>query len=174
MWAVMCVCRHVCHTQARSCLSTGWALNRCFAWGFGTVAVLAQGGGGVPCIPSSSYVASEAPFASTVLLSCLCHCSLQWGAPMPPTSFRRLAVAVIGIFMALAAVGAGAAPLPPCFRGADQASDRIAGKWVRLDDATAHAMAAASAEPGNDCAVRCPGGGPRYGVLPNCVTECQR
>ena len=47
MWAVMCVCRHVCHTQARSCLSTGWALNRCFAWGCGTAAVLAQGGGGV-------------------------------------------------------------------------------------------------------------------------------
>ena len=45
MWAVMCVCRHVCHTQARSCLSAGWALNRCFAWGFGTAAVLAQGGG---------------------------------------------------------------------------------------------------------------------------------
>ena len=47
MWAIMCVCRHVCHMQARSCLSTGWALNRCFAWFFGTVAVLAQGGGGV-------------------------------------------------------------------------------------------------------------------------------
>ena len=49
MWAVMCVCCHVCHTQAQSCLSTGWALNRCFAWGFGTAAVLAQGGGGVSC-----------------------------------------------------------------------------------------------------------------------------
>ena len=46
MWAIMCVCHHVCHMQARSCLSTGWALNRCFAWFFGTVAVLAQGGGG--------------------------------------------------------------------------------------------------------------------------------
>ena len=47
MWAVMCVCRHVCHTQARACLSTGWALNRCFVWIFGTAAVLAQGGGGI-------------------------------------------------------------------------------------------------------------------------------
>ena len=47
MWAIMCVCHYVCHTQARSCLSTGWALNRCFAWFFGTVAVLAQGLGGV-------------------------------------------------------------------------------------------------------------------------------
>ena len=47
MWAVMCFCCHVCHTQARSCLSTGWTLNRCFAWFFGTAAVLAQGGGGV-------------------------------------------------------------------------------------------------------------------------------
>ena len=46
MWAIMCVCHHVCHTQAQSCLSTGWALNRCFAWFFGTVAVLPQGGGG--------------------------------------------------------------------------------------------------------------------------------
>ena len=46
MWAVMRVCRHVCHTQAQCCLSTGWALDRCFAWGFRTVAVLAQGGGG--------------------------------------------------------------------------------------------------------------------------------
>ena len=45
MWAVMCVCHHVCYTQARSCLSTGWALNRCFAWFFGTAVVLAQGGG---------------------------------------------------------------------------------------------------------------------------------
>ena len=45
MWAFMFVCRHVCHTQAQPCLSTGWALNRCFAWGFGIVAVLAQGGG---------------------------------------------------------------------------------------------------------------------------------
>ena len=47
MWAVMCVCRHVCHTQAQSSLSTGWALNRCFAWIFGTTAVLVQGVGGV-------------------------------------------------------------------------------------------------------------------------------
>ena len=47
MWAIMCVCHNACHMQARSCLSTGWALNRCFAWFFGTVAVLAQGGGGV-------------------------------------------------------------------------------------------------------------------------------
>ena len=42
MWAVMCVCRHVCYTQERSGLSTRWALNCCFAWVFGT----AQGGGG--------------------------------------------------------------------------------------------------------------------------------
>ena len=34
----------VCRAQAWSCLSTGWALNRCFAWTFGTAAVLAQGG----------------------------------------------------------------------------------------------------------------------------------
>ena len=47
MWAVMCVCRRVCHTQAQSCLSTRWALNRYFAWVSGTAAVLAQGGGGV-------------------------------------------------------------------------------------------------------------------------------
>ena len=46
MWAVMCVYHHVCHTQARSCLSTGWALDRCFAWFCETVAVLAQGEGG--------------------------------------------------------------------------------------------------------------------------------
>ena len=45
MWAVTCICRHVCHTQAWSCLSTGLALNRCFASFFGTAAVLAQGGG---------------------------------------------------------------------------------------------------------------------------------
>ena len=29
-----------------ACLSPGWALNRCFAWTFGTAAVLAQGEGG--------------------------------------------------------------------------------------------------------------------------------
>ena len=28
----MCVYCHVCHTQAQSCLSTGWTLNRCLAW----------------------------------------------------------------------------------------------------------------------------------------------
>ena len=44
MWAVICICRHVCYTQARSCLST--VLNHCLAWLFGTVAVLAQGGAG--------------------------------------------------------------------------------------------------------------------------------
>ena len=46
MWAVMCVCRHVCHTQAWSCLSTRWALNRCFAWFFGTAAGRAGEGAG--------------------------------------------------------------------------------------------------------------------------------
>ena len=46
MWVVMCVRRHVLHTEARSCRSTGWALNSCFAWFFGTAAVLAQGGWG--------------------------------------------------------------------------------------------------------------------------------
>jgi len=44
MWGVMCVCHHVCHMQARSCLSTGWALNRCFAWISGTATVLAPEG----------------------------------------------------------------------------------------------------------------------------------
>ena len=43
---VMLCCR-VCGAQAPACLSTGWALNRCFAWIFRTAAVLAQGGGGV-------------------------------------------------------------------------------------------------------------------------------
>ena len=32
--------------HARARLSTGWALNRCFAWTFGTATVLAQGGWG--------------------------------------------------------------------------------------------------------------------------------
>ena len=59
MWAVMCVCRHVCHTQARSCLSTGWALNRCFAWTSGTAAVLAQGGGGVPKRAKKHSIAAD-------------------------------------------------------------------------------------------------------------------
>ena len=40
------VCCHVCRAHARPCLSTGWALNRRFDQTFGTVAVLAQGGGG--------------------------------------------------------------------------------------------------------------------------------
>ena len=39
------VCCHVCHTHARPCLGTGWALNRRFDLTFGTAAVLAQGGG---------------------------------------------------------------------------------------------------------------------------------
>ena len=42
------VCCHMCHTHARPCLSTGWALNRRFDLTFGTATVLAQGGGGVP------------------------------------------------------------------------------------------------------------------------------
>ena len=41
------VCCHVCHTHARPCLCTGWALNRRFDLTFGTATVLAQGGGGV-------------------------------------------------------------------------------------------------------------------------------
>ena len=36
----------MCHTHARPCLSTGWALDRRFDLTFGTAAVLAQGGGG--------------------------------------------------------------------------------------------------------------------------------
>ena len=42
-------CCHVCCAHARSCLSTGWALNRRFDLIFGTAAVLAQGGG-VRCL----------------------------------------------------------------------------------------------------------------------------
>ena len=38
---------HTCHSHARPCLSTGWALNRRFGLTSGTAAVLAQGGGGV-------------------------------------------------------------------------------------------------------------------------------
>ena len=39
---------HMCHAQAQACPSMGWAMGRCFAWTFGTVAVLVQGerGGG--------------------------------------------------------------------------------------------------------------------------------
>ena len=40
------LCGDVCHARARPCLSMGWALGRCFAWTFGTAAVLAQRGGG--------------------------------------------------------------------------------------------------------------------------------
>ena len=49
------VCCHVCHTHARPCLSTGWALNRRFDLTLGTAAVLAQGGGGVQLMKSSSF-----------------------------------------------------------------------------------------------------------------------
>ena len=35
---------HVCRRQARACLSKGWALNRCFAWTFGTSHACARGG----------------------------------------------------------------------------------------------------------------------------------
>ena len=48
------LCRRVCRAQARACLSTGSALNRCFAWTFGTASVLAQGVGatlvGIPAL----------------------------------------------------------------------------------------------------------------------------
>ena len=46
------LCCRVCRARAWACLSTGWALNRCFAWPFGTAAVLAQRGG-VPTAVSS-------------------------------------------------------------------------------------------------------------------------
>ena len=46
MGAVTCVCRDVFRTQSQYCLSTGWALNRCFAKVFGTAAVLVQGAQG--------------------------------------------------------------------------------------------------------------------------------
>ena len=71
MWAVMCVCRHVCHTQAQACLSTGWALNRCFAWFFGTAAVLAQGGGRGTVHPHSGAARSRPSDGRIVL--CLCQ-----------------------------------------------------------------------------------------------------
>ena len=47
------LCCHVGRAHARPCLSTAWALNRCFAWILGTMAVLAQGGGGGTCLLGS-------------------------------------------------------------------------------------------------------------------------
>ena len=40
---VLCRCR-VCRMHPRACPSTGWALNRCLAWTFGTAAVGEVGG----------------------------------------------------------------------------------------------------------------------------------
>ena len=80
MWAVMCVCHQVCHMQAWSCLSTGWALNRCFAWFFGTVAVLAQKGGGV-----LSFHGNPSPPTPPHLLSLYGNSS----SPTPHLNFRE-------------------------------------------------------------------------------------
>ena len=66
MWAITCVCRHVCHMQAQSCLSTGWALNCCFAWFFETPAVLAQRGGGAQALSESVSVLHCATWNSKV------------------------------------------------------------------------------------------------------------
>ena len=40
----VCECFATCLVRMHG-LSTGWALNRCFAWTFGTVTLLARGGG---------------------------------------------------------------------------------------------------------------------------------
>ena len=60
MWAVMCVCHHVCHMQAWSCLSTGCALNRCFAWFLGPQPCLRKGGAGYPHTVSTQLVVGVA------------------------------------------------------------------------------------------------------------------
>ena len=45
MWLSRIVlCPRMCRVQAQDCLSTGWVLNRCFAWTFRTAGV--QGGRG--------------------------------------------------------------------------------------------------------------------------------
>ena len=72
-------CYRVCRSQARACLSTGWALNHCVAWIFWTEAVLMQGGGGHrsaagPCTPLlqvwTPYTRSTAPSLTTTDAPC--------------------------------------------------------------------------------------------------------
>ena len=53
------LCCHLCRAHARPCLSMGWALNRSFAWTFGTVAVLAQAGGYPAHTPTSPFAPSD-------------------------------------------------------------------------------------------------------------------
>ena len=64
------VCCHVCHTHARPCLSTGWALNRRFDLTFGTTAMLAQGGGGVPVLPAASFCQQAATMSTYKFTRC--------------------------------------------------------------------------------------------------------
>ena len=72
------VCCHVCRAHARSCLSTGWALNRRFDLTFGTAAVLAQGGGGVLSFTSSSTKFYQIPCMWSMWLCFFCS-----GPPLP-------------------------------------------------------------------------------------------
>ena len=46
MWAVMCVCRHVCHTQVLSCLSAGVGVEPLFCLGFWDCGRACAKGGG--------------------------------------------------------------------------------------------------------------------------------
>ena len=111
MWAIMCVCHHVCHKQTRSCLSTGWMLNHCFAWVFGTVAVLVQGGGGVSAVLQSCTVAlPEVQCATGGWTACLHPFSVQQKGPMamsPKTFFLCTSVCAQGLKHASASHSGG-------------------------------------------------------------------
>ena len=67
MWDVACalchalckvckvLCYHMSPVQTRPCLSTRWALNCCFAWTFGSTAMLPQGGVHPPVEGTSTF-----------------------------------------------------------------------------------------------------------------------
>ena len=95
MWTVMCVCRNVCHTQARSCLSMGRALNCCFAWGFGT-AVRCSKARGMDWATVSLQCESRALRSSTCLTSGLFQVLRGWGSGLELQQRRHSAVLLLG------------------------------------------------------------------------------
>ena len=55
MWAVMCVCRHVCHTEVLSCLSAGVGVEPLFCLGFWDCGRACARGGGYLCQTGGAF-----------------------------------------------------------------------------------------------------------------------
>ena len=89
MWAIMCVCHHVCHTQGRSCLSTGWALNRCFGF-LGPWPCLRKGGAGYVQEPEVAVVHHPVHDPDSILWQTCAICACKVVHPHIPPDLKGM------------------------------------------------------------------------------------